>query len=240
MVGQITFAPAYPHADKVVRDHLMFAPPTTNEMECKQYLRTFLSSLFEAARLQVDRLFPNNKLYDYAYMVKAFYDFFADPSQRNTFYEGVIANAKNGQHINVWTSFDNFKSSLVRRCSKWPATICPLLISIDEVHVLYTYREVDIESDYTLYSRLKSVLNEGVKHDFSVISLSTASHLPSLAPPKPSAPSLRERGKERILPAPFTELPFDVFVIAKPLTAGVETVTSVGTLEFTARFGRPM
>jgi len=239
--GSITFAPAYPPTDQVVRDHLMSAPATTKEVGTKQYFRSFLSSLFETARLQVVRLFPNNKLYDYAYMVKAFYDLFADPSQRNCFYESVISNAKKGPYINVWTSFDNFKSSLMRHCLKWPApTICPLLISVDEVHVLYTHRKMDFGSDYTLYSCFKSVLNEGVNHDFAVISLSTASHVPSLAPTKAFMPSLRERGKERILPAPFTELPFDVYIIAKPLVADVETLTSVGTLEFTARFGRPM
>jgi hypothetical protein len=240
--GSITFAPAYPSTDQVVRDHLMFAPPTTKEVKCKQYLRSFLSSLFETARLQVDRLFPNNKLYDYTYMVKAFYDLFADLSQRSSFYESVISNAKKGPHLNVWTSFDNFKSSLMRQCLKWPAaTICPLLVSVDEVHVLYTHREVDFGSDHTLYSCFKSVLNEGVNHDFAVISLSTESHdVPSLAPAKVFTPSLCERGKERILPAPFTELPFDVYIIAKPLIADAETLTSVGTLEFTARFGRPL
>jgi len=240
--GPITFTPAYSPTDKVVRDHLMSAPATSKEGECKQYLRSFLSSLFDTARLQVDRLFPPNaKLYNYVYMVKAFYDLFADPSQRNIFYESVIANAKKGPYINVWTSFNRFKLSLTRLCSDWPvATICPFLISIDEVHVLYTHREADIESDYTLYSRFKSILNEGIKHDFAVISLSTASHVPSIAPAKAFSPSLHERGKDRILPAPFTELPFDAHIIANPLIAGAENLTSVGTLEFTARFGRPM
>jgi len=121
------------------------------------------------------------------------------------------------------------------------AIICPLLISVDEIHALYTHREVDFGSDYTLYSCFKSVLNKGVNRDFAVISLSTESHdVSSLAPAKVFTPSLRERGKERILSAPFTELPFDVYIIAKPLIADVETLTSVGTLEFTARFGRPL
>jgi hypothetical protein len=84
------------------------------------------------------------------------------------------------------------------------------------------------------------VLNEGVKYDFAIISLSTASHLPSLAPSKDIAPSMRERGDERILLAPFTELPFDVYVAAEPLTPGQATLTSVGSLEFTAKFGRPL
>ena len=84
------------------------------------------------------------------------------------------------------------------------------------------------------------MLNEGVKYDFAVISLSTASHVSSFAPSKEIAPSMRERGDERILPAPFTELPFDVYVADEPLAPDRATLTSVGSLEFTAKFGRPL
>jgi hypothetical protein len=237
----MTFVSAYPPTDKVVRDHLDLAPGTTNEAECKQYLRSFLSSLFASARLQAERhLPPGKKEVSYAHMARVFYDSFANPSQRNVFYEGVVAVARKGPYIDVWKSFENLKNSLKRRCSKWPPTFCPLLVSIDEVDVLYTHRGVDSGSDYTLYSRLKSVLNEGVEHDFVMISLSTASRLSSLAPSKEAAASMRERDSERILPAPFTELPFDVHVTAEPLAPGRATLTSVGSLEFAAKFGRPL
>lgn len=236
----MTFVSAYPPTDKVVRDHLELAPGTTNEAECKKYLRTFLSSLFASVRLQAERLFPPNKKVSYAHMASAFYDFFADPSQRNTFYGGVVAVAQQGPSTDVWKSFEALEESLKRNCSKWPHTFCPLLVSIDEVHVLYTHRGVDSGSDYTLYSHLKSVFNDGVKYNFAMISLSTVSRLSSLAPSKEAAASMRERDHERILPAPFTELPFDVYIIAEPLAPGRATLTSVGSLEFTAKFGRPL
>jgi len=51
---------------------------------------------------------------------------------------------------------------------------------------------------------------------------------------------MRERSNERILQAPFTELPFDVYVAAEPLAPGQATLSSVGSLEFTAKFGRPL
>ena len=79
-----------------------------------------------------------------------------------------------------------------------------------------------------------------VSHDLGVVSLSTTIHLSSLAPPKAAAPSMREKADGRILPAPFTELPFDVYIIKEPLAPGQETVTSVGSLKFTAKFGRPL
>ena len=128
----------------------------------------------------------------------------------------------------------------MRRCSDWPKATVSVLISIDEVHVLYTHRSVDGGSDYTLYSHLKSVLNKGVSHDLGVVTLSTASHIASLSPSKETAPSMRERDNGCILPAPFTELPFDEYIINKPLAPGRATLASVRSLEFTAKFGRPL
>jgi hypothetical protein len=51
---------------------------------------------------------------------------------------------------------------------------------------------------------------------------------------------MRERADDRNLPVPFTELPFDVHIIADPLRPGRFDLKSVGTLEFTAKFGRPL
>ena len=70
--------------------------------------------------------------------------------------------------------------------------------------------------------------------------MSTASHIGSLAPSKETAPSFRERNPEVSLPAPFTELPFDVALIANPLARDQENLFSVGSLEFMVRFGRPL
>jgi hypothetical protein len=84
--------------------------------------------------------------------------------------------------------------------------------SLDEVHILYTHHSVDIRSGYTLYSRLRLVLNKGVKHNFAFISLSMASHVSSLGPSKEHAPSMQERANKCSLPAPFMELPFNVYV----------------------------
>jgi hypothetical protein len=188
----------------------------------------------------VPQLLPGHGKLKYSKMAMVFYRFFAAPSQRNDFYETVVANTRKVPYKDVWVSLNELKEGLMQRCSDWPkATVCPLLISIHEVHVLYTHRTVDSGSDDTLYSRLRSVLNEGISHDLGVITLSTAS-LPSLAPSKETALSMRERDNERILPAPFTELPFDEYIINEPLAPGRATLASVGSLEFTAKFGRPL
>jgi hypothetical protein len=231
---------AYPPTDRVVRNHLALAPGTLDETACKEYIRSFLSALFASAHLQALKLFPEGKKESYESMVMAFYDFFAIPEQREAFYAAVVQKAGKGSE-SVWDSFNKLEDCLKKSCSKWPpAAVCPLLVSIDEVHFLYTHRTIDSGSDYTLYSLMKSVLNEGISCGLGVITLSTASHITSLAPSKEVAPSMRERSDERILPAPFTELPFDVYAIAKPLIPGRETLATVGSLEYTAKFGRPL
>ena len=90
-----------------------------------------------------------------------------------------------------------------------------------------------------MYSRFKSVLSELVLCSLGVICISTASHNSNLAPSKKTA-SVRGKGEEISLPSPFMELPFYVDLIANPLAPGRETLKSVGSLEFTARFGRPL
>ena len=177
----------------------------------------------------------------YAGIATAFYEFFHDPSQRDGFYAEVVAHSKslpNGH--DVWQSFDEFENLLKQRCSNWTTRICPILISMDEIHVLFNPRGHETQQPYTLYSRLKSVLSEALTKDLCTIFLSTTTRLAKLPPSKDVAPSIRERDDERILPVPFTELPFDVHIISEPLAPGRESLTSVGTLAFTARFGRPL
>ncbi|KAM6501351.1 hypothetical protein JOM56_004365 [Amanita muscaria] len=232
-IGENCFA--YPPTDRVVHDHLLHAVGTKHVGKCKQYFRSFLSALFTLAHLQAQKLFPGDKKVSYESMVTTFRGFFAEPLQRIEFYEAVVQKAQESPdttRTSVWNSLKELTDGLKDRCVKWlPTTQCPILISIDEVHVLYALRRgLDDWSD-TLYSCMESVLNEGVSHDFAVITLST-----NLSGIKETASSMCER----TLPAPVTELPFDVYVINQPLTPGQATLASVGSLGFTAKFGRPL
>ena len=173
-------------------------------------------------------------------MAKIFYNYFRQHLNRSGFYDRVVGLAKTTSDASVGRSFIEFMNGLKGRCSNWPTKSCPILISLDEVHVLYTRREEDTESQHSLYSLLQSVLSEVVTSHFGVICMSTASHIGSLAPSKETAPSFRERNPEVSLPAPFTELPFDVDLIANPLARDQENLSSVGTLKVTVRFGRPL
>lgn len=194
------------------------------------------------------KLFPeekekeNNKQVSYEKMAMTFYDFFADQELRDDFYTEVVMKAKAGSFIDFRSCFKGLIDYLKLHCSGWlsPAE-CPFLIAIDEVHVLYT-RRLDKGLKHTLYSLLRSVLSEAVEYPFVVVSLSTARSVSesSLPPSREIAPSMRERNYERQLPATFTELPFDVYISADPLVPGKATLNSVGSLEFTTKFGRPL
>ncbi|KAK2464678.1 hypothetical protein APHAL10511_003254 [Amanita phalloides] len=230
---------AYPPTDKQVRNYLDGALSTADEKKCNQYIRSFLSSLFFQARYLFS--WDENEKLSYEVMAMAFYNYFSVPEQRNDFYDKVVKRAETGPPERVWSSFRELEHFLKNCCSDWPptGTSCPVLLSIDEVHVLYTHRAKYNESN-TLYSLMKSVFDEGASNAFAVISLSTAIRISRLAPSKEIAPSLRERSNDRTLLVPFTELPFNTFILVDPLVPNRDTLNSVGSLGFTAKFGRPL
>lgn len=232
---------AFPLTDELVRDYLEEAPSTKDQERSEIYLKNFLSALFETAHIYAQQLFPPPTKVSYKKMAEAFHNLFVDPSRRTAFYEGLVAKAKENQSTTPWKSFAKLQGYLKKNCSDWPKkTFCSILLSIDEAHGLYTHRKKDTGSDFTLYSRLKSVLCEGINYNFAVISLSTMSHIPSLAPSKDVAASMREKASSHILPAPFTELPFDAYLHANPLIPDQLGLGSVGTVELTSKFGRPL
>jgi hypothetical protein len=96
----------------------------------------------------------------YTSMVKQFYDFFGSMYNRNDFYKSVIANVvpQTTSFEDVKQSFKAFEDSVQMHCSDWPVDLCPILVSMDEIHVLFNLWVQDASSVYDLYSRLKSVL----------------------------------------------------------------------------------
>jgi hypothetical protein len=234
---------AFPPPDVAVRNFLLQAPSAGDQDKCKTYLRTFLRSLFESALEQVKKFETLREKSTYIAVVGDFYDIFRDQGKRNSFYEGVINRCdekRDATQVDTWDAIRSLVDALSAYCSDWDVGSCPILISLDEVHVLFEPRTLDAQSSYTLYSRLKSVLSDQVKQPFCVLSLSTVSKVSKLAPSKSVADSLRVQAVERIISPPFTELPFDVHIIEDPLVSGKETIASVGSFEFAAKFGRPM
>jgi hypothetical protein len=92
----MTSVPAYPPTDKVARDYLLAAPSTLQEEQCKDYIRTFLSSLFETALPLVNRFCPAAETVTFIDMAAKFHDFFRGQSQRDEIYGEVVENARRG------------------------------------------------------------------------------------------------------------------------------------------------
>lgn len=208
---------AYPDTDVELRDHLLNVP-SADEEECKRYLSVrFLCSLFGVAAETTRAIFSGKTQLSYKEIAHGFHEFFANTNNRDSFYNAVVRGSSTLQHQGAGQTWIYFKEALQSRCSDWPeASVCPVLISFDEVHVLFESRAHD-KSEHTIYSHLKSVISSLVD-DFCVIVMSTASSVSKVAPsrliaPSLIAPSLRERASDIKLPVPFTELPFDAHIL---------------------------
>ena len=177
----MTFFLAYPLTDVAVYKHLLGAPSTEMENECKEYIVSFLSSLFTSAHQLAECFWLGSSMMSYDCMAKMFYNFFSDTLQRNDFYDGVI---KIIQSKDIWKSFKMIHNGLKNCCSDWPVESCALLILIDEVHALYTHCPEDTGSDYALYSCMKSVFSQVVSQNLTVICLDMANHVSKMAPLK--------------------------------------------------------
>jgi len=132
---------------------------------------------------QSRELFPENGMMTYERMARTFYEFFREQSLRSEFYDRVVLHAEHNSDADCGKHIDQLTADLKRRCSNWPTQCCPILISLDEVHGLYTPRKnKDKQTVHSLYSRFKSVLSGLVLCSFGVICMSTASPISSLAP----------------------------------------------------------
>jgi hypothetical protein len=135
------------------------------------------------ACVQAQKFFPTNAHMPYRTMVKQFYDFFGNTSSRNGFYKRVTDNVpQTTSSEDVTWSFKAFEDSVQMCCSDWPVDLCPILISMDEIHVLFNLQVQDAGSIYDLYSCLKSVLSEVVSGDFCFLFLSMPTHPGTSAP----------------------------------------------------------
>jgi len=235
-----SYSTAFPLSDDSARDYLLRAP-SANDDACTGYFTNFISSLFQQLH-EESMVLLSDTPQPYKSIAEKFHSFFSqkNPEPRANFYQRVVNNA--AACGNVRESLSQLEERLKKCCTEWPTTkTFPILISLDEVHVLYERRSLDQDTgEHTLYSRFSSAMSWLVDCNFAVISMSTSSHFPSLAPSQVIAPSMRERNEELFRPAPFTELPFDAHLIANPLVPDKEKLASVGSLEFTSRFGRPL
>jgi hypothetical protein len=111
-----------------------------------------------------------------------------------------------------------------------------LVIYFDEAHPLMVPKKGD---EKTLYDFLCSCLNEFLASQMFCIFLSTNSSLAQFASPRALARSARIRDGKAETHAPITETPFDCCedLMVKP---GKLKIKDISTIEFMAKFGRPL
>ncbi|THH19412.1 hypothetical protein EW146_g1745 [Bondarzewia mesenterica] len=114
-----------------------------------------------------------------------------------------------------------------------------LMLYFDEAHVLAQSKAPKNEDDKTLYDVLLSCLNDLRSLPMFSIFLSTNSHVAYFAPIQHLARSARARSNNAHLQAPITETPFDCHP-SFPIRPNQFTLADVTTVEFMARFGRPL
>ena len=246
-----------------LRNFLLKAPDAAKP-ECKAYLRGFLCSLLlnmaqeiieiskttSSMDVDEDKLVDedmdedvgmDNKKMGYSDLTQAFFSLFDNEEQRNSFYDKVVVMANPTEDPAILqNAASNLQTTLNDHYKDAPSKGYSFIMALDEVHVLYEPRPQDFGTTHNLFSLLKSVLSDIVGWNFCVVALSTTTSITAIAPSKEVAPSLRERTAKMNPPAPFTELPFDAFLINEPLQDNMVTMSSVGTLKFTAKFGRPL
>src|SRR5277367_5362407 len=86
---------AFPPSDNAVRDFFLRAPSAGERDRCKNYMRAFLVSLFDAVRAQIiEKCKTPGRKMKYQELATHFYDYFLDQDMRNTFYGAVIAESE--------------------------------------------------------------------------------------------------------------------------------------------------
>ena len=113
-----------------------------------------------------------------------------------------------------------------------------VVIYFDEAHPL-TKGRPKTDDEKTLYDFMCSCLNQFLAFPMFCIFLSTNSSLAHFASPRALARSARIRSGMAETHAPITETPFDCCdsLMIKP---GEKKIRDISTIEFMAKFGRPL
>lgn len=117
------------------------------------------------------------------------------------------------------------------------------IIYIDECQYLRLRKAIVYGKEYNLLDTMLQAI--GLLGGWGLYGI-TLSTNPSFDPPRPRVNTLageREQKLEignKMLPRPFTGFPFDEWNGEKIITEGKSTLHEVCTLEFSARFGRPL
>ncbi|KAF7420956.1 hypothetical protein PC9H_011475 [Pleurotus ostreatus] len=256
---------SYPPPDVALRDYLLKAPsPQDNEGSCKAYIQAIFYALFKSVLAVIDLVKRDNDISHrdvmryfrrsgssnnspvplgdtqditqtaYLAIQNHFKILFDTPHERRAFYDHVIFKILDMPLPNTnqltETAREMFEAVELHKDH------FPVILALDEVHVLFNDKRGSTQ--HSIYSRLKSVLAD-LGQRIGTVVLSTATFIPLVAPSKEIAPSARERAGDLFLPAPYTELSFDVHCRSHPLSKNL-SLNDIGTLKQVSIFGRPL
>ncbi|KAG6808840.1 hypothetical protein H0H92_002627 [Tricholoma furcatifolium] len=245
---------SYPPPDRSVRDFLTKYSNTDNR---RHLLYCFLNALFTRAR---DFVSEHSGL-DYKDVSLAFRNMMQNdestvvPShKRQIFFDSVVHAARNTFQgtpatRNVPNALDDLISALGRtkptkrtRGGKMTVVLPKptVFLAFDECHTLMELRMSQDERDeyHSMYEVLRNLLSD-IEGDLFTFFLSTTGKASQLTPPRHYDPSSRVSKQGLILIPPFTDLGFDQLMTDSKLSRASE-IEHVSTLEFMAKFGRPM
>ncbi|KAF4586317.1 hypothetical protein EYR38_010592 [Pleurotus pulmonarius] len=260
-------ATSYPPPDVALRDYLLKAPsPQDNEGSCKVHIQAMFYSLFKSVLAVINLVKKDNGIShdalvryfrrfrssdnrrillddtqditpaSYLAIQNHFETLFNNPLERRAFYDFVRYNIPAPAWFTVkeltQASLSMFKA--VRKQVGYNQF--PIILALDDVHVLFN--DERLSREHSIYSRLISVLADIGQYIGTVV-VSTSLAVPLVKPSKEIASSARERAAEFFLPAPYTELSFDVHCRCQPLSKNL-SLNDIGTLKQVSIFGRPL
>ncbi|KAM6501280.1 hypothetical protein JOM56_004294, partial [Amanita muscaria] len=119
-------------------------------------------------------------------------------------------------------------------------TLPPLVVlAFDEAHVLSVEKHQFDTAYFSEFSELRRALRALNELPIFSVFLSTSGQIQNITPPAEGDASSRVQKSKLVLLAPFTELGFDQMV-KEEISDGALTIEDVTTIEFMARFGRPL
>ncbi|KAG6825553.1 hypothetical protein H0H92_003306 [Tricholoma furcatifolium] len=245
---------SYPPPDRSVRDFLTEYSNTDNR---RHLLYCFLDALFTRAR---DFVSEHSGL-DYKGVSLAFRNMMQNdestdvPShKRQIFFYSVVQAARvtfKGKPAtrNVPNALDDLISALGRtkptkRTLGGKMTVVlpkpTVFLAFDECHTLMELRMSKDDQDeyHSMYEVLRNLLSD-IEGELFTFFLSTTGKASQLTPPRHYDPSSRVSKQGLILIPPFTDLGFDQLMKDSKLSRASK-IENVSTLEFMAKFGRPM
>lgn len=230
-----SFAIAYPASDAQLGDFFRRAPSPEYKADCKNYLRGFLISLsrnfHKKLEIFADEIKKRSSLVSYKRLVRKCFKLFDSERKRKEFYTQVVEDSHPTTHVQPFrTALEGISTFFRTTCYDFDDL--PLIMAIDEIHVLYKTSKGS-RTSHTVYSRLSSVLSEVRRYRFCVVSMSTTLPDSDVAPYEKTTTDLPD-------PVPFTALSFDPFVTAEPLKPYKIHSETAGQLGFMVKFGRPL